>query len=88
MNHFINFDPYTIGQQYRQLRTETDSLRLQEQLRKNRKVRRSFRLFAVVKQMARWGDPISPGHRLQTTSTDSFVQTSLAGGDKTPWTSR
>ena len=80
MNHFIDFDPYTIGQHHRQIRTETDSLRLQEQLRKNRKVHRSSRLFAVVKQMARSGDPISPGHKLQT-SPHSFVQTSLAGGD-------
>ena len=79
MNHFIDFNPYTIGQHHRQIRTETDSLCLQEQLRKNRKVHRSSRLFAVVKQMARSGDPISPGHRLQA---------SLAGGYRTSWTSR
>ena len=88
MNHFTNFDPYTIGQHNRQMRTETDSLRLQEQLRKNRKVRRSSRLFTVVKQMARSGDPFSPGHRLRTTSPDSFVQASLAGRGKTLWRSR
>ena len=88
MNHFIDFDPYTIGQHHRQIRTETDSSRLQEQLRKNRGVHRSSRLFAVVKQIARPGDPVSPGHRLQTTSPESFVQTSLAGGNETSWTSR
>jgi hypothetical protein len=81
MNHFIDFDPYTIGQHHRQIRTETDSLRLQEQLRKNRGVHRSSRLFAVAKQMARSGDPISPGRTLQT-SQHSFVQTRLAGGDR------
>jgi hypothetical protein len=79
MNHFIDFDPYTIWQHHRPIRAETDWLRLQEQLRKNRKVHRSSRLFAMVKQMARSGDPISPGHRLKT---------SLAGGDKTSWISR
>jgi len=81
MNHFIDFDPYTIGQNNRQIRTEIDSLRLQE-LRKKRKLRRSSRLFTVVKQMARSGDPSSPGHRLRTTSLDSFVQASLAGGGR------
>jgi hypothetical protein len=81
MNHFIDFDPYTIGQNNRQIRTEIDSLRLQE-LRKKRRLRRSSRLFALVKQMARSGDPSSPGHRLRTTSPDSYVQASLAGGGR------
>jgi hypothetical protein len=88
MNHFIDIDPYTIGGRNRQMRAEIDSLRLRELPRKSRKVRRSSRLFAVVTQMARSGDPISPGHRLRTTSPDSFVQASLAGGGKTLWTSR
>ena len=80
MNYFIGFDPYTIGQHQRQIQSETGSLRLQEQLRKSRKVHRSSRLSAVVKQMARSGDSISQGHRLQT---------SLAGGgDKKSWISR
>jgi hypothetical protein len=87
MNHFTDFDPYAIGQHHRQIRRETDSLRLEEQMRKNRKVHRYSRLSAVVKQMARSGDPLSPGHRLQT-NLQSFVQTTLAGGDMTSWPSR
>jgi hypothetical protein len=71
MDHFIDFDPYTIGQHSRQMRTETDSLRLQEQLRKNRKLRRSSRLFAWVKRMARSGDPFSR-------DTDSEPQAQMA----------
>jgi len=82
MDHFIDFDPYTIGQHNRQMRTEIGSLRLQEQLRKDRKLRRSSRPLALIKQMARSGDPFSPGHRLRTTSPDSFVQASLAGGGR------
>jgi hypothetical protein len=88
MNHFIGFDPYTIGQHNRQMRMEIESLRLQERLRKNRKVRRSSRLLAAIEQMARSGDPVSPGHGLRTTSPDSFVQTNQACGDRTSWPSR
>jgi hypothetical protein len=50
MNHFINMDPYVIGEHNRQIYTEVNSMRLQEQLRKNRKVRRFSRLFALVKR--------------------------------------
>jgi len=50
MNHFINFDPYVIEDHDQQIHTEVNALRLQEQLRKNRKVRRSSRLFASVKR--------------------------------------
>jgi hypothetical protein len=50
MNHFTNFDPYAIGERNRQMRTEVDSLRLQEQLRQNRKVRRSSRAFALIER--------------------------------------
>ena len=50
MNHFINFDPYVIEEHDQQIHTEVNALRLQEQLRKNRKVRRSSRLFALVKR--------------------------------------
>jgi hypothetical protein len=74
MNHFINFDPYTIGEHNRQMRTQIDSLRLQEQLRKDRKVRGSSRPFVLVKR-----------GRLRTTSPDGFVQESQAGGGKTLW---
>jgi hypothetical protein len=88
MNHFVDFDPYAMGQHNRQVRTEADSLRLQRQLLENRKVRRSLRVFAVVKRMARSGNPISPGRRLRTTSPESFVQASLGGRGKTLWTSR
>jgi hypothetical protein len=88
MNHFIDFDPYTTWQHNRQMRTETVSLGLQERLLKNRKLRRSSRLFAVVKLMPRSGDPVSPEHRLRTTSSDSFVPTSLAGGVRTSWPPR
>jgi len=69
MNHFIDFDPYTIGQHNRQMRTEIDSLRLQEQLRKNPKVRRSSRLFALIKR-----------GRIRATGPHGFVQASLAAG--------
>jgi hypothetical protein len=88
MNYFIGFDPYTIRQHNRQMRMETDSLRLQGQLRKNRKVRRSSRLFAVIEQIARPGDPVSPEHGLRTTSSDSLVQTSQACEDRTSWPPR
>ena len=88
MNHLIDFGPYTTGQHNRQMRKETDSLRLQEQLRKNREARSSSRLFAVLKRMARSGEPISPGHIPRTTSLDSLVSPSLAGGGKTLWISR
>ena len=50
MNHFTNFDPYTSGERNGQMRTEVGSLRLQGQLRKNRKVRRSSRAFALVER--------------------------------------
>jgi hypothetical protein len=50
MNHFIKFDPYVIEEHDQQIHTEVNALRLQEQLRKNRKVRRSSRLFALVKR--------------------------------------
>jgi hypothetical protein len=88
MNHFIDFDPSTTGQHNRLMRKETVSLRLQEQLRKNRKARSSSRLFAVVIRMARSGEPISPGHIPRTKSLDSLVSPSLAVGGKTLWTLR
>lgn len=50
MSYFTNFDPYTLGERNRQQRTETDSLRLQGQLRQNRKVRRSSRTFALIER--------------------------------------
>ena len=50
MDNFINFDPYMIGEHNRQLCTEVDSLLLQEMLRKNRKVRRSSRPFALIER--------------------------------------
>jgi len=49
MNRYIDFDPYLIREQNQQIHTEVNWLRLQEQLRKNRKVRRSSRPFALVK---------------------------------------
>jgi hypothetical protein len=48
MNHYIDFNPYLIREHNQQIHTEVNSLRLQEQLRKNCKVRRSSRLFALV----------------------------------------
>ena len=75
MNHFIDFDPYTIGQHNLQMRTEIDSLRLQEQLRKNHKLRRSSRLFALVKR-----------GRFRATGPYGFVQESLVGRGQTLWT--
>ena len=50
MNRYIDFDPYLIREQNQQIHTEVNWLRLQEQLRKNRKVRRSSRPFALVKR--------------------------------------
>jgi hypothetical protein len=104
MNHFIDFDPYTIGEHHRQLRAETDSLRLQERLRKNRKVRRSSRhlprssvagslsvkrgRLSSVLADDKIRRSISPGPRPRITSPDGFVQESLAGGVKTLWTLR
>jgi hypothetical protein len=38
-NHYTDFDPYLIRERNRLIHTEIDSLRLQEQLRKNRKPR-------------------------------------------------
>ena len=48
MNHYIEFNPYLIREHNQQIHTEVNSLRLQEHLRKNRKVRSSSRLFALV----------------------------------------
>ena len=48
MNHYIEFNPYLIREHNQQIHTEVDSLRLQEQLRKNRKARSSSRLFVLV----------------------------------------
>ena len=50
MDHIINFDPYVIGEHDQQIHTEVNAVRLQGQLRKNRKVCRSSRLFALVKR--------------------------------------
>jgi hypothetical protein len=104
MNHYIDFNPYRIREHNQQIHTEVNSLRLQEQQRKNRKVRSSSRLFALVKcgrlkvlkasslrsilVDATIGRPISPGRRLRTTSQESFVQESPAGGGKMLWTLR
>jgi hypothetical protein len=87
MNHLIGFDPYTIGRRNRRIRAETGPLGLRERPRKNRKVSRSFRPFAAVERVARWDDPISPGHGgPQTASPDGFVPRGLAGGGGTSWT--
>jgi hypothetical protein len=91
MDHFVNFDPYMIGQHNRQRRTEIDSLRLQEQLRKNRKVRRSSRPFALIERagslsvkrgwlsstlvVSRSGDPYRRG-------ADSELQAQMASSKK------
>ena len=50
MNHYIDFNPDLIWEHNQQIHTEVNSLRLQEQQRKNRKVRSSSRLFALVKR--------------------------------------
>ena len=50
MNHFINFDRYVIEEHDQQIHTEVNAVRLQGQLRKNRKLRRSSQLFALVKR--------------------------------------
>ena len=53
MNHYIaliryGLKSYLIREHNQQIHTEVDSLRLQEQLRKNRKARSSSRLFVLV----------------------------------------
>jgi hypothetical protein len=50
MNHFITFDPYVIEEHDQQIHTEVNAVRLQGQLRKNRKIRGLSRLFALVKR--------------------------------------
>jgi hypothetical protein len=50
MNHYIDFNPYLIREHNQHIHTEVNSMRLQEQLRKNRTVRRPSRLFALVKR--------------------------------------
>jgi hypothetical protein len=50
MNHYIDFNPDLIREHNQQIHTEVNSLCLQEQQRKNRKVRSSSRLFALVKR--------------------------------------
>jgi hypothetical protein len=50
MNHYLDFNPYQIRERNQQIHTEVNSLRLQEQLRHNRKVRSCSRLFALVKR--------------------------------------
>ena len=50
MNHFINFYRYVIEEHDQQLHTEVNAVRLQGQLRKNRRLRRSSQLLALVKR--------------------------------------
>jgi glycosyltransferase A (GT-A) superfamily protein (DUF2064 family) len=85
MDHFINFDPYMIGEHNRQLRKEVDSLR------KNRKVRRSSRPFALIERagslslmrdwlgstlvVSRSGDPFRRG-------ADTELQAQMASSKK------
>ena len=50
MNHFIDFAPYVMEEHEQQIHTEVNAVRLQGQLRKNHKLRRSSQLFALVKR--------------------------------------
>jgi hypothetical protein len=54
MNHFTNFDPYTIGEHNLQMHEEINSLRLQERLRKNRDDRESVADGLLPRRRADW----------------------------------
>jgi hypothetical protein len=54
MNHFINFDPYTIGEHNLQMHEEINSLRLQERLRKNRDDHESVAEGLWLRRRADW----------------------------------
>jgi hypothetical protein len=72
MNHYIDSNPYPDREHDQQIHTVVASLRPQEQLRKNRKVRGSSRLFALVK---RGGLLVGTARRVRATTHCAGVQT-------------
>jgi hypothetical protein len=54
MNHFMEFDPYVIGDHNQNVYTEVNSLRLEGRLRKNRVGRESIADGLWPRQRAGW----------------------------------